>query len=537
MKKMLLLVFILGVNSLIFGQLLNPTASYDLSLQETNGTTNQLFGETVINAGDVNKDGFNDLFVSAPGYDNNKGRCYLYYGGSAMDNVADKIFTGETMGDNFGCSISAGDFNNDGYADLLIGASNTNSTGAAYLYLGGSDMDVTSDAVFTGLGSGDTFGYSVAFAGDLNGDSCNDIIISAPNVLININVYDINSGSCYIFYGGTTLDNIADVELSGNYSGIYLFGFNVAPAGDVNNDGFADVIISEKLAIMSENCVVFYGGANMDNIVDYEFCGSECEGFGSSISCLGDINNDSKKDIVIGASDFNFSKGFICAFYGDSNVDGVRDLIVEGAEKFSSFGKKATTTCDINNDGYDDIIVGAESDSNFLSFNVKGSCYVYYGGTEIASTPSLSFKDNLLNTYFGCSVVGVDLNNDGYGEVVVGAKNPTGDGVVYIYGLINRISDVENEENLGVKDYLLQQNYPNPFNPSTKISFNLPDAGFVSLAIYNMLGQTVKVLINEDLPQGNHEVVFNSMDLSSGTYIYTLTYNGKQLSNKMMLLK
>ncbi len=537
MKSKILLISFFVFTGLIFSQIPNTITTYDLRLQESTGTANQLFGESVINAGDVNKDGYDDILVSAPGYDTNKGRCYLYYGGAAMDNVADKVFTGGNTGDYFGCSISAGDFNNDGYSDLLIGADNKNLTGAAYLYLGGNDMDVISDVVFTGENSSDKFGYSVALTGDLNGDGYNDLIISAPNVVINVNTYDINTGICYVFYGGTELNNIADVELSGNYSGIYLFGYNVAPAGDVNNDGFADVIISEELAIMSENCAVFYGGSNMDNIVDYEFRGTESEGFGSSLSCLGDINNDGNKDIVIGASDFNFAKGLICAFYGDSGVDGVRDLIVEGAEKFSLFGKAVNTNCDINNDGYDDIIVGAKSDSTFSSFNVKGACYVYYGGIEITSIPALSFKDNLLNTCFGCSVVGVDLNNDGYGEVVVGAKNPTGDGAVYIYGLINPISDVKNNENLGVEEYSLQQNFPNPFNPSTKISFNLSNAGLTNLSVYNMLGQKVKVLLNHELSQGSHEVTFNADNLSSGTYIYTITCNGKQLSNKMILVK
>ncbi len=93
------------------------------------------------------------------------------------------------------------------------------------------------------------------------------------------------------------------------------------------------------------------------------------------------------------------------------------------------------------------------------------------------------------------------------------------------------------EKELTPKDFSLEQNYPNPFNPSTKISYLLPDANFVTLKIYDMLGSEVATLVNENKPAGKFEVEFDASRLSSGTYVYKLVAGNYQLTKKMQLLK
>jgi hypothetical protein len=90
--------------------------------------------------------------------------------------------------------------------------------------------------------------------------------------------------------------------------------------------------------------------------------------------------------------------------------------------------------------------------------------------------------------------------------------------------------------------YMLHQNYPNPFNPETTISFDMPKAGFANLSIYNVKGQLIKNLINENLDFGRHSVVWNGTDnngkpVTSGLYLYRLTTNGVTETKKMMLMK
>jgi Secretion system C-terminal sorting domain len=85
--------------------------------------------------------------------------------------------------------------------------------------------------------------------------------------------------------------------------------------------------------------------------------------------------------------------------------------------------------------------------------------------------------------------------------------------------------------------YKLEQNYPNPFNPSTKISFNIAQSGFVSLKVYDALGREVATLVNEVTPAGNHIINFNASDLASGIYFYRLKTGNFTESRKMILLK
>ncbi|MFH0734919.1 MAG: family 10 glycosylhydrolase [bacterium] len=106
-----------------------------------------------------------------------------------------------------------------------------------------------------------------------------------------------------------------------------------------------------------------------------------------------------------------------------------------------------------------------------------------------------------------------------------------------VFAFRTRVDDVDDENVSIPNEFLLKQNYPNPFNPTTKISFNLINNGFTTLHVYNILGEVVATLVNGELSKGTFEVVFDATGLPSGIYIYSLKSNGKQLSNKMMLVK
>ncbi|WKZ68774.1 MAG: T9SS type A sorting domain-containing protein [Melioribacteraceae bacterium] len=93
------------------------------------------------------------------------------------------------------------------------------------------------------------------------------------------------------------------------------------------------------------------------------------------------------------------------------------------------------------------------------------------------------------------------------------------------------------EENELPKEFRLEQNYPNPFNPSTKIKYQLPQASYVTIKIYDMLGREIKVLTQKHLQAGNYELTFDGSDLASGTYIYRITAGDFTDSKKLLLLK
>lgn len=94
------------------------------------------------------------------------------------------------------------------------------------------------------------------------------------------------------------------------------------------------------------------------------------------------------------------------------------------------------------------------------------------------------------------------------------------------------------KQNPGVATtYSLDQNYPNPFNPSTEIKFSVNTGGQTALRVYDVLGKEVSTLVNERLNAGSYSVTFDAAHLPSGTYFYTLSLDGRQISKKMMLLK
>ncbi|MBI5058553.1 T9SS type A sorting domain-containing protein, partial [candidate division KSB1 bacterium] len=88
-----------------------------------------------------------------------------------------------------------------------------------------------------------------------------------------------------------------------------------------------------------------------------------------------------------------------------------------------------------------------------------------------------------------------------------------------------------------ITEYALAQNFPNPFNPSTSIVFDMVDAGFVSLKVYNTLGQEVAAVVNGSMDAGRHVVTFDAANLPSGMYLYRLETNGFSAQHKMLLMK
>ncbi len=108
---------------------------------------------------------------------------------------------------------------------------------------------------------------------------------------------------------------------------------------------------------------------------------------------------------------------------------------------------------------------------------------------------------------------------------------------VYLNSLVDVITDVKKNESSLPINFELQQNYPNPFNPVTNIDFTIPSDGFVKLEVYDLLGRKISTLINEHKSANRYSIAFNGSNLSSGVYIYSLFYNGKVYSKKMLLIK
>jgi len=404
----------------------------------TGGAVNNYFGRSVSSAGDVNSDGYDDVIVGADGYNSFTGRAYIYYGGASMNSVADIILTGELTGHNFGYSVSgAGDVNNDGFSDVVVGAYAAGGyTGKAYIYYGGSSMNNIADVTMAGENSFNDFGYSVSGAGDVNGDGYKDVIIGA---------YGFNSGfgRTYIYYGGAAMDNAADVIMIGGGLGDY-FGVSVSNAGDVNDDGYSDVIIgSYGYNSFTGRAYIYYGGISMDPFADVTMTGESTNNqFGYSVSDAGDVNGDGFADVYVGAWAYSTSKGRAYLYYGGANMNNVVDIFMTGDTTLNYFGYSVSGGGDVNGDGFADMIVGA-----FGYNSSTGRAYVYTNTLRGKDISDLIMTGENVGDYFGESISNAgDVNGDGYDDVIAGAfgyNSRTGRAYIYYGGIImDNIPDV-----------------------------------------------------------------------------------------------
>lgn len=206
-------------------------------------------GHSVSSAGDVNGDGYADVIAGAPSYDNGQdgeGAAFVYHGGVAgISTVAAAMVESDQDYANLGTGVSsAGDVNGDGFSDVIVGAWRFDNgqfdEGAAFVYHGSASGISTTAAAMVEADQDLTFmGHSVSDAGDVNGDGFADVIVGASS-------YDnghIDEGVAFVYHGSATgISTIAAVMVEPDQEYAYL-GYNVSGAGDVNGDGFADVIV------------------------------------------------------------------------------------------------------------------------------------------------------------------------------------------------------------------------------------------------------------------------------------------------------
>ncbi|MCK5614895.1 FG-GAP repeat protein, partial [Candidatus Pacearchaeota archaeon] len=210
------------------------------------------FGVSVSSAGDVNKDGYDDIIVGAEQNDaggTSAGKAYIYLGGASMSTTPFWTATGEAGYDYFGWYVSsAGDVNNDSYDDIIISATSNDDGGSdagkVYVYFGGASMSTTPSWTDVGEAAGDLFGYSVSGAGDVNNDSYDDIIVGAYGFAGGLSV-----GKAYVYLGDSSMSSVPSWTAIGEAEGD-VFGNSVSGAGDVNNDGYDDIIVG---AVGSDN--------------------------------------------------------------------------------------------------------------------------------------------------------------------------------------------------------------------------------------------------------------------------------------------
>lgn len=373
-------------------------------------------GSSVACAGDFNNDGHPDVVAGArqdfmPFFEG-EGYARIYDG---LTGTIIATYTGDVVTDAFGGSVDgAGDVNNDGWDDVVIGApfSSFNSTSMRGMVRVVSGQTGAILYTLHGAASGDQLGAVVSAAGDVNADGFDDFIGGAPDA-------NSNWGMARVFSGA---DGSILHQFDGTGSNKRL-GASVSDLGDVNGDGKADVIIGSLF-----EGVFVYSGANGAQI--HHFTAASADVYGRSVSSIADMNGDGRRDILIGATQEDVFSPDVGYVEVRSGANGTLLLTITGTTVNHRFGWKVDDAGDWNGDGKPDIIVGSDPVS---SADAYATIHSGVDGSVLAT-----FVGDVPGDDMGYSVAGLgDVNGDGKIDVACGAHlaqvNGLASGQVRVY--------------------------------------------------------------------------------------------------------
>lgn len=341
------------------------------------------FGNSVSRAGDVNGDGFDDVIVGAYVYPGitpylNRGKAFVFYGSAtglpSMPSWTDSTLQAASF---YAQQVNAaGDVNGDGYDDVMVSAPQWDQSGVGgnvgkvYVYYGSATgLSTTASWTVVGDQAGCQLGYGMGSAGDVNKDGYDDVIVSASYYTNGQN----SEGRMYLYYGSATglATSPAWVTESNLQYGM-LGRYRTVPV-DVNGDSYVDLaVVTSEMGLMSftSYIYVYYNGpGGLSTTPGWSISSIPAVGGFGDMASMGDMNNDGYEDIVVSQPVFN-SQGRVCIYYGTpgglSFVPGWTASYTDPNPWYGPrFGLTVANAGDIDNDGINDVLVGSTDVNNW----------------------------------------------------------------------------------------------------------------------------------------------------------------------------
>jgi len=600
------------------------------------GATGDQVGAAVSGLGDVNGDGYADFAVGAhqPGYGN--GKAHVFHGGPGISTTPNATLSGPSFNSYFGSAISGGDFNGDGYADLAVGAPYDDPSGgppfyliisdggSAFMYLGGPG-GIAGGNVWYGHGDQQDEHYATSLNGfaDINADGYTDLVVGAPDLDIGSPFSLLDCGRVVEYSGGST-PGVLTFRQSLNGGPNERFGASVANAGDVNGDGYGDIVVgapSANQTIQSQGRAAVHvgSGSGLGTSAFWSQLGSEAfGGYGSSVSGAGDINGDGLSDVLVGAvfqeNGGAQDRGVARVYVGPLPGGAAAAWTVNGPAAFANVGHCVANAGDVNGDGWSDLILGEPGYTG--DYYRQGRVDLFLGAyadsrLSLAMQRRTTAGPNIVP--MGASAPGIDpvilryapsaagrtkfkmqwdmrtplslpappiagvtpawgtTLASSYGQLGANFTTLSGmqTGAPYGWRMRARFKDVyyptsrwASPVRSGVFEYdlrspgtwvdvergsalptrlSLSEARPNPARVASSVDFALAHAGHVTLDVVDLQGRHVRTLVDGERPAGSYRAAWDGRDgdgrsVAAGVYFYRLRAAGEQASRKVAML-
>ena len=543
--------------------------------------------------GEINGDNIDDLMIGASHADTegalNGGEVYVFLGDenwqSRIDlavEAANITIQAGASEDHLGTAMAVGDVNGDAYDDMMIGApdadpNNRLNAGSAYIVFGGTTFSDTvdlsqdnADIQFIGGSMGIRLGSSVVI-GDFDFRGFGEIIFNAPYANT---INGANSGEIYLFVGNSTISGI--IDLRDTDPEITIIGAdandNAGSAlsiGDVNGDGYWDLLIGAPNADVGSETeagisyLIYGSGITPPITIDLATGGADVTIYGTvdndfvgKAVGIADINGDGFGDLLVGASGADppggSGAGETYAIFGDGDdpvFESVRRL-PSGNQPKVRFRPQNAWVKFIN--GTLGVLHVARTPSRPL-YTSPHAAQVWW---EISTTKIGTSDIQLTFRYTDEQIYGLEESslriwkrsqtNEAFVQLPNQSVDPPTNRISITVDNLGQfaISDqwhplgvVEEENPSVVGSYCFHPATPNPFNSSVLLRYDLPAEGHVTLAIYNIMGQKVAAVVDQDQILGSYRVHWNPGDAATGIYFAVMQVHGFEAVQKLLLLR
>lgn len=425
------------------------TLHWSMTAWQTGGR----MGTAVAGGADLNGDGQPDLVIGGRTRGSASRRNavvdWLSYSGATREFRFATLLNDSDVTDGLAqCALALGDFNRDGFADLLLGDFQFSTRGRVVLFLGADNGLKPAAGVKRAPGDTLDFGFSVANVGDVNGDGYADAVIGLPRASVPFRQYD---GAASLHLGGPAglSTNAVWQHRGGRFN--RRLGYCVAGAGDVNGDGFADVLIGVPFAEKDAEpragraCLFLGSKTGLRDTADWVWKGTLPGGMaGWSVAGLGDVNGDGFADFSVSAPGYNVrtkatnitASSLVAVFLGGSNgPPATPNLTLESDTPESRFGAAVAGVGDLNRDGFADVVIGAPD--YMVKHSQEGRASVYLGSSNgLVAEAVWTIDGGTPTAQCGYSVCATgDLNGDGYADFALGS--PGYDGISHNEGRVD----------------------------------------------------------------------------------------------------